>query len=156
MLKAKDYVFVLWGDGFDEAVASIFVTQLRDAGLLVKVVGLTPRQISGSHGLALVPDLTLDQALPLATSATGLIIPATSRWRRSLDNDPRVYQLLEQANANQALFVLGSENDPLHKGSEWATISYEKIMIYPEAEDIVHFAREIAQHLSKKAVKGRD
>ena len=71
MRKLNDYVLVLWAERFDEAAATIFVTVLREAGLRVKVVGLTPPPVSGAHGLALVPDLSLDQALPLAALACG-------------------------------------------------------------------------------------
>ncbi|NJN98486.1 MAG: DJ-1/PfpI family protein [Anaerolineales bacterium] len=79
MARHRDYVFVLWADQFEEAPATIFVTELREAGLRVKVVGATPAPISGLHGLALVPDLTLDQALTLLAQVICLIIPQTGR-----------------------------------------------------------------------------
>ena len=64
MSDTKKYVFVLWGDGFDEATATTFVTELREVGLPVKIVSLTAHQPKGKRGVALVSDLTLDQALP--------------------------------------------------------------------------------------------
>lgn len=33
-------IFVLWAANFDEAAASVFVSELRNAGLRVQVVGL--------------------------------------------------------------------------------------------------------------------
>ena len=72
MTKPVQYVFVLWGKGFYEASATIFVTELRRAGLRVKVVGLTQRRTSGAFGLALVPDVTLDQILLAASHARGV------------------------------------------------------------------------------------
>ncbi len=65
MPRTQDYVFVLWGDRFEEVAATIFVAELRQAGLRVKVVSLTRRRVNGGHGLALLPDLTLEEALPV-------------------------------------------------------------------------------------------
>ncbi len=151
MLKSKDYVFILWSDGFDETVATVFVTELREAGLLVKVVGLTLRPTSGARGLALIPDLTLDQALLLAPQATCIIIPtATGRRSKRLNNDPRLRQFFEQASSNQAKFITGRWYETEPAGLELLALVEGKVMIYPETEDIVKFAREIAEQLSRK------
>ncbi len=56
-------VFVLWATNFDEAAASVFVSELRDAGLRVQVVGLHGQQIAGARGLVLGADMWLDEAL---------------------------------------------------------------------------------------------
>lgn len=151
ILKTKDYVFVLWGDGFDETVATIFITELREAGLLVKVVGLTARQISGARGLALVPDLTLDQALPLASQAICLIIPTAVRRSEQLNNDPRLDQFFEQASANQAKFIAGRRYQTGLAGLELPALAKGDVIIYPELEDVVKFAREMAELLSRQA-----
>jgi hypothetical protein len=152
MLKSKDYIFVLWSDGFDEMAATAFITALREAGLLVKVVGLTSKKIAGARGLALLPDLTLDQALVLAAQAICIIIPATTSWSKRLNNDPRLRQFFEQANSNQAEFITGRWPKTKPAGPELAASVEEKVIIYPETEDIVKFAREIAGQLSKKVM----
>ncbi len=46
MSDYQNYVFVLWGEQFDELAAVVFVTELRDIGLCVKIVGLTLRRIN--------------------------------------------------------------------------------------------------------------
>ena len=66
MSKTTSTIFVLWGHHFDEAVTAIFVTELRTAGVRVKVVGLEARTSAGAHGLSLVPDLALGQLPRLA------------------------------------------------------------------------------------------
>ncbi len=149
MLNFRDYVFVLWADQFEEATATIFVTELREAGLRVKVVGLTLQQISGSHGLALVPDLSLDQALPLATSAMAVIIPCASRGIKRLKNDPRLHSFFYQAYSNQAKFVLDplNETDLLQVGL--FPVSADKMIAYPGNEDLVEFVRSLAGSLSR-------
>ena len=89
MPKRQGDIFVLWGHRFDEATATILITELRKAGLRVKVVGLTRQLASGSYGLALVHDLTLEQALPLAHQTCCLIIPSKMPGIKRLEKNPR-------------------------------------------------------------------
>jgi hypothetical protein len=154
MSKSRDYVFVLWGDRFDEAAATIFITELREAGLRVKVVGLTPRQIGGVHGLALVPDLTLDQGLTLASQAICVVIPTTVQWSERFNNDPRIAKFIAHVSSNQTRFVVGMGDETMITGLKLPASVEENIMIYPEAEDLVKFAREMAKLLSGEVSRG--
>jgi hypothetical protein len=144
MNKIKGYTLVLWGEQFDEAAAAIFVTTLREAGLPVKVVGLTPRRLNGAHGLALVPDLTLSQALLLADQIICVVIPQVTVNLKRLMNDPRLPELLRRAAVNQACMVVcqGAEADL----AEVVGIT-EPINIYPGRSDLVDFAAELAMAL---------
>jgi hypothetical protein len=146
--KFHDYVFVLWGDKFEEAIATIFVTELREAGLRVKVVGLTPQRISGLHGLALVPDLTLDQALPLASQAMCLVIPNAASGLKRLKNDPRLREFFAIARANRAKFIIGSSGQADLADLGLGPIAEESLVVYPEHEGLVEFARELGGSLS--------
>lgn len=148
MSKAGDYVFVLWGDKFEEATATIFVTELRMVGLRVKIVGLTARRTSGAHGLALFPDLTLDQALPLAAKASCVILPYTSRGIKRLKNDPRLRKFLKRAGSNKATFVIGQLNGFDIAEVGLFPVSPDNLLIYPDREGLVGFARELAGLLS--------
>lgn len=145
MARHHDYVFVLWADQFEEAPAAIFVTKLREAGLRVKVVGATPAPIFGSHGLALTPDLTLDQAFTLLAQVICLIIPQTGQGLFALKNDPRLSQLFESVCKNQVKVVLGTL-----KGIDLAELGLfppardNSFMFYPEDESVVFFARELS------------
>jgi hypothetical protein len=150
MPKSKDYVFVLWSDGFDEMIATTFVTELREAGLLVKVVGLSLKQITGAHGLALIPDLTLDQALLLVPQAICVIIPTARIRSKRLNNEPRLRQFFEQASSNQAEFIAGKWPKIRPAGLDLPASVEEKVIIYPETEDMVKFARKLAKLLSKR------
>lgn len=149
MAKTGDYIFVLWGKGFEEVVAAIFVTRLREAGLRVKIVGLTPRRISGSHGLALVPDLTLDQALSLAAQVICLMIPYSAYGLKQLKHDPRVRDLFNQALANQARLVVAQLNEtdlaglgllPAPAGAQLMTYLHNYI-------ELIEFAGRLAELL---------
>ena len=96
MPKSNKCVLVLWANGFEEATASIFITELRRAGIRVKIVSRTSHQIRGAHGLALVADLTLSQALPLLAEVTHLVIPATRHAMQPLKNDPYLSEFFDQ------------------------------------------------------------
>jgi putative intracellular protease/amidase len=148
MTNPKRYIFVLWSDGFDEVVTAMFVTQLREAGLLVRVVGLLPGQISGARGLALGPDLRLDQALALAAQVQCLIIPSISRWSERFNSDPRLNQLVEQLNANQAIYVMGQTDPSITLQAKKPRFNQATTLIYPQMPDTFHFARQLARQLS--------
>ena len=148
MSSSQDYIFVLWGDGFDEAVATIFITELREAGFPVRVVGLTPRKLSGAHGLVLVSDLTLDQALSLASQVVCLIVPSASRWGERYKNDPRVPELFNRANANLAKFVMRGFTETMQISWGLPVLSKENVMEYPDVTNLIEFARHMASLLS--------
>ena len=148
MSKVQGYVFVLWGDRFREAEAAIFVTVLREAGLRVKVVGLTPYQLSGAYGLALVPDLTLGQALLLAAQTIGVIIPSPLSGLKGLQHDPRIVEFFQQAARHQARFVLGAFTQTEIAKLTWLPVPAEQITFYPPFENLVTFAQTLAAQLA--------
>lgn len=144
MTKFNDYIFVLLGHNFDERTTTAVVTQLRQAGLLVKVVGLTPGQISGAHGLTLVPDLTLGKALTLASQVIGVIIPSASADCPALRNDPRLAELLERAYLNGAKFVIGPLSHPDRATLALLPVSIDEIIFYPKEQDLTLFVNELS------------
>lgn len=107
MTKTKDHCFVLWADRFDEVAATVFVAELRQAGLRVKLVGLPGPSFVGVHGLALTPDLTLDEALALAERAACIVLPCDSPAGGRIVHDPRLWELLDLASAQQAPIIAG-------------------------------------------------
>ena len=102
MSRSHPTIFVLWGEGFDEAAAVLIVTALRKAGQRVKLVGLGGRCVKGMVGLGLLADLTLDEALASADQAICVVIPCTTQSFERMEVDPRLQQLLEQVRANAA------------------------------------------------------
>jgi hypothetical protein len=105
MPATRATVFVLWGVDFDETIAVLFVTMLREAGLRVKMVGLDGLCAKGAHGLGLLADLTLDQALSLADQALCVVIPCTMQRLQRVRDDPRVEKLLAQTHQAEILLV---------------------------------------------------
>jgi hypothetical protein len=150
MPKVQRYVFVLWGQHCDEAAASIFVTELRKAGLLVRVVGVSGQRTAGAHGLTLAPDVMLSEALPLARRAIGVIMPCDTAVLRRFANDPSLGAFLRQAQANQARLVAGAIIDTatlLALGLLTTGEDTVEIDLYPDDEALILFAHDVAQTL---------
>ncbi len=149
MPKTHTYIFVLWGEQFEEAIASLFVTRLREAGLRVKVVGLTPPHIRGAHGLALVPDLTLDQALALAEQVVCLIIPHPGQGLGWFKNDPRIALLFERTATNQAKVIIGAASGLPPADLGWQPPTEANLSFYSKGEDLATFISEVTCSLLK-------
>ncbi len=158
MPQAQQIIFVLWGTYCYENVATTFVAEMRSAGLLLKVVGLGGRPLCGLYGLALVPDLTLGQALPLARQARCIVIPCDAQTFRRFHNDPRLKAFLTDAEANHAHFVLQDElmideiqkirPDPKRTAEGNSKIvSSISTSIYPTGPALIPFAQSLAQSL---------
>lgn len=145
MYKLREHIFVFWGNNFEEAATVTFVTEFRDMGFKVKLVGLTPFPVSGAYGLALIPDLSLAQALPLANQTMCIIIPSTVPNIRKLENDPRIIEFLQEACINHPLFVIG-----LSRSSnviESQILLSRDLYIYPNDESLRGFVRDLGCYL---------
>jgi transcriptional regulator GlxA family with amidase domain len=150
MVKGTGLVFVLWGYYCDEAVASIFVTEFRKAGLLVKLVGISGSRTAGAHGLALTPDLMLSEAVTLAHQVGAVVFPcAAQHWRR-FANDPTLSDLLHQVQTQQARLIVGADAAVEALASldlladQPGAVSVE---VYPGGEALIPFAQQLAQDL---------
>lgn len=54
-------VYVLLGSGFEETEAIVPVDLMRRAGISVLTVGIDGKTVVGGHGIAVQPDITLDE-----------------------------------------------------------------------------------------------
>lgn len=147
MFKCKKYTFVLWSEQFEELPATTFVIQLRKVGLRVKLVSLDRRRITGTNGLALLPDFTLEEILPLARKAIAIIIPCGSFGVKQLDNDPRLSDFFQQAHESGAQFIIG--HIPNLAEMNLFPKSISDLTVYPDDEDLVEFARQLTKSLKQ-------
>ena len=146
------YVFVLCDDRFDEVTVTVFVAELREAGVRVKVVGVHGRRMTSAYGLHMDADMTLGQALPLAYNTIGVIIPGSQTHLRSFETDPRLLDFISQAQANGALFVIPKFGKAENGTPDiWETLPADRVIICPgrEKRQVIHTAREAASRLSR-------
>lgn len=77
-------VYILLGEGFEEAEAILPADLLRRAGVEVSLVGLEGPVVTGSHGIAVTADVTLEQvdaeAMEMLVLPGGLGAWPPSRW----------------------------------------------------------------------------
>ncbi len=135
--------FVLWADRFDETLAALFVAELRKAGLRVKLVSLAGQPSSGAYGLTLVPDLTLEQALPMAQQASCVVIPCGDAGLKRLKNDPRIQQFLVQTHNAGAAFVIDQSGAADLERCAWPFSSRPAPVVYSDGEDALEAVRRV-------------
>lgn len=147
-VRMANYVFILWGDNFEEEVATIFATELRRTGVGVKIVGLTGLQATGVHGLVIAADLTLGQALPLADKAICVIAPCSAVTLQRSEDDPRLPQFFQRVLANQAHLVVSHSSVLKQTSLNTFVTSTTKVTIYSESESLIDLACATAISLS--------
>ncbi len=79
--------------GFEEGSAIYCLDRLREAGILVSLVGLSAGLISGAHGVTVRPDRTLGQVAAVPPPHI-LLVPDGKKSVSALLADPRVHRLL--------------------------------------------------------------
>jgi protein deglycase len=146
-VDAQTTHFVLWETSFEEIPATIFVTELRSAGLRVKVVGLNGKPTAGAHGLALSPDLTLERALPLAPQARCVIIPYGAASTQRLSYDPRLRTFLEQAQQYGAQLITNPAGVTALRTLNLLPIATNSVTLFPANEALFAFVRTLVASL---------
>jgi hypothetical protein len=141
-------IILLLADGFDEAAVSIILTNLRQAGLAVNLVGLRSRRVSGAHGMIVVPNTSLDRVLEISSPILALILPGGASHLTRLRVDPRVSTLLQRSIMEETILV-GLEDQVTKTIIEMTGNNGESINILEPEPGIYleDFARTLAQQL---------
>jgi 4-methyl-5(b-hydroxyethyl)-thiazole monophosphate biosynthesis len=86
-------VLVPLAPGFEEIEAVTIIDILRRAGVHVTAAGLSPGPITGSRGVTLVPDASLDDAAVAAFDM--IVLPGGGPGTENLRRDPRITALVQ-------------------------------------------------------------
>ena len=87
-------VLVPLAEGFEEIEAVTIVDLLRRAGIEVCTASLAGREVTGSHGIAVMADARLDEVD--AGDCDMIVLPGGMPGTTHLKSDPRVARLLRQ------------------------------------------------------------
>jgi 4-methyl-5(b-hydroxyethyl)-thiazole monophosphate biosynthesis len=87
-------VLVLLAEGFEELEAVAVVDLLRRADIEVRMVALAHREVTGSHGITVVADVSLDEVE--VGDYDMIVLPGGMPGTTHLKSDPRVTRLLRQ------------------------------------------------------------
>lgn len=102
---------VLIGEGFEEGTAIDCLHALRDAGAETSLVGLTAGLVTGSRGIVVQPDLSLDRVMR-DTMPRLIVIGGGGRCLNVLLVDPRVHRLVRiTARHGACIAILSSAAD---------------------------------------------
>jgi len=88
---------VLMAEGFEEIELTSIVDILRRGGVEVAIAGLKDGLITGSRGMKIQPDLTLDSIKEMYDI---IILPGGSPGYVNLGNDRRVIELVKRYNSD--------------------------------------------------------
>ena len=88
-------VYILLGEGFEEAEAILPADLLRRAGVEVSLVGLEGPVVTGSHGIAVTADVTLEQVD--AEAMEMLVLPGGLGGVASIQMDLFATALIQKA-----------------------------------------------------------
>ena len=89
-------VYILLGEGFEEAEAILQADLLRRAGVEVSLVGLEGPVVTGSHGIAVTADVTLEQVD--AEAMEMLVLPGGLGGVASIQMDLFATALIQKAS----------------------------------------------------------
>lgn len=87
-------VLVPLAAGFEEIEAVTVIDVLRRAAIEVSAAALGQRRVTGSHGITLEADITLDEAR--AVDYDMIVLPGGMPGTTHLKSDPRITRLLRQ------------------------------------------------------------
>jgi hypothetical protein len=88
-------ILLLLAEGFPEAEATLYISELRAAGLPLKTVGLTRRPVRSEHGVEIVPDMSIDAVIQTPPQIKLLILPGGKATAGAWRADPRTQLLLD-------------------------------------------------------------
>lgn len=88
-------VYVFLAEGFEELEALAPVDVLRRAGVDVKTVGVTGEKVSGSHGISVECDITVNEAV--FDNLDGIILPGGLPGTTNLEADKTVQKFIDYA-----------------------------------------------------------
>lgn len=88
-------VYVFLAKGFEELEALAPVDVLRRAGVEVKTVGVTGKQVRGSHNISISCDITINEAT--FDNLDGIILPGGLPGTTNLEADENVNKFIDYA-----------------------------------------------------------
>lgn len=91
-------VYVFLAKGFEELEALAPIDVLRRAGVEVKTVGVTGKRVSGSHGISINCDITIEEAD--FHELDGIILPGGLPGTTNLEADETVNRFIDFAAQN--------------------------------------------------------
>jgi 4-methyl-5(b-hydroxyethyl)-thiazole monophosphate biosynthesis len=98
-----DSVYILLAEGFEEIEAVTPADILRRLGLNVLLIGVSSKQVKGSHGIEITSDATLNKVKNEIPAA--LILPGGMPGAKNLDSNADVRNLILKTSAGDKIIA---------------------------------------------------
>lgn len=131
-------IYLFLARGFEEIEALTPVDLLRRAGVAVTTVGVGASVVTGSHGIPVQADTTLDK-LPSDADFSGIILPGGLPGATNLEANERVLHFVRRAAHEGKLLaaICAAPSIPGHMG----LLEGREATAYPGYETELHGAR---------------
>lgn len=135
---------ILVAEGFDEEQVAGCVRQVRQAGIVCRLVGLTFGPVVGQNGLKVWTDASLEAALA-EPPPKWLIVAGGAACTGALGRDPRVQQLAEAVLNDGGQVALTATARPALRGDPaWARLQ-GRLVAQPAGQSIHAFMDALLQ-----------
>lgn len=127
-------ILLLLAEGFAETEVTLYISEMREAGLRLSLVGLTKRPIRSEHGVEIIPDRSIDDVIRSASPVKLVILPGGQGAVNVWGADPRTRLLLALLPAQAGgLVTTGASISILESivGSEFSLRPYDE---FPAAQ----------------------
>ena len=91
-------LYMFLADGFEETEAIGTLDVIKRAGLEIKTVGIGSKNVTGSHGITVVSDITSDEASK--NGLKGVILPGGMPGTLNLQKDAFVNEMIDYCAEN--------------------------------------------------------
>jgi hypothetical protein len=142
--KHDGCAYVLWGEYYDDLLATVFASALRQGGWRTRLIGLRGATHTGCYGNTLVADVALGEALRNKESIICLVAPCAPE-QLDTRGDSRLAELLERAQRDGAAFV-AKQRIAGERNRHWPVTGYTISTDPDEVLPLLHLLIEQLEH----------
>ena len=124
--------YIFFANGFEEVEAIATLDVIRRANIEIESVGIGSKNISGSHGITVVCDRTIDE-ISVSDSLEGIILPGGMPGTTNLFNDIKVNNFIDYCNSKN-LFICAICAAPMILGRK-GLLNGKKAVCFPGFEN---------------------
>lgn len=143
----KKRTLILLAPGFEEGPIVYCLDRMREAGLPVSLVGVSPGWIKGLHGISVRTDYSLEQLVPEIPCQL-VVVSGGRQCVSSLLADPRVRRLFESIRENEGFVAAMLSAEPSLVQAGISTLSTDSHFFQRGDMTIDEFANRLIELVS--------
>ncbi len=124
--------YIFFADGFEEVEAIATLDVIRRAKIEIESVGVGSKNITGSHGITVICDKTVDE-ISVSDSLEGVILPGGMPGTTNLLENEKVESFIDYCN-DKNLFICAICAAPMILGRK-GLLNGKKAVCFPGFED---------------------